>query len=83
MSFKKYFLTIINIYLLCSCTTQRQLSNNSNVLCNCPSYIDYSEDFQKNLVRELDKLEPKNSYYINQVVIDWFNLNRKLKAIRN
>lgn len=44
-------------------------------LRNCPEPIDYSEEFQKNLVRDLEKID---SYYINQVVIDWFNLNNAL-----
>lgn len=79
MNFRKYA-AIATICLVCSCSTQKNLSR--NIFCNCPSPIDYSEEFQKNLVKELDKLEPWNSYYINQVVVDWFNLNRELRAIR-
>lgn len=67
----KTFLLLIQCLLTSSCC-KRKL-----VICNCPKAIDYSKEFQNNLVKELDKV--KDSYYINQVIIDWFNLNKELK----
>lgn len=61
----KYLLLLF----LVSCTHEKF------IICDCPKPIDYSHEFQKNLVHDLEKID---SYYINQVVIDWFNLNKEL-----
>ena len=61
--------------LLISSCCKRRL-----VICDCPKAIDYSKEFQINLVKDLEKV--KDSYYINQVVIDWFNLNKELMECR-
>ncbi len=68
----KTFLLLLILCLLTSSCCKRKL-----VICNCPKSIDYSKEFQNNLVKELDKV--KDNYYINQVIIDWFNLNKELK----
>ena len=64
-----YSIFIILCLLASSCA--RKIS-----ICGCPRPIDYSKEFQINLVKDLENID---SYYINQVVIDWFNINKELK----
>ena len=53
-------------------------------LCNCkyvistacPDYIIYSDEFKENLKKDLQN---NKSYFINQVIIDMFNINESLK----
>ena len=68
-------LLFLLLCLLTSSCCKRKL-----VICDCPKAIDYSKEFQINLVKDLEKV--KDSYYINQVVIDWFNLNKELMECR-
>ena len=42
----------------------------------CPPYTEYTQDFKDNLKRDLKE---NKSYFINQVVIDYFNLNENIK----
>ncbi|MDR1426022.1 MAG: hypothetical protein LBI70_03465 [Rickettsiales bacterium] len=42
----------------------------------CPSPIEYSVEFQKNLLEDLDKT---NSFYLNQMLIDFYNINQQLR----
>jgi hypothetical protein len=44
----------------------------------CPEPVEYSREFQENLLEDLDGIE---SYYINQMFIDFFNINQQLRAI--
>lgn len=69
MKNNKYNIFIILCLLASSCTKKIYI-------CNCPEPIDYSKEFQSNLVKDLEKID---SYYINQVIIDWFNINKELK----
>ena len=65
-------LIFLMLYLLTSSCIGRRKIN----ICNCPEPIDYSKEFQSNLVKDLEKID---SYYINQVIIDWFNINKELQ----
>lgn len=65
---------ILSLLLLPSCSRTIEL-------CNCPEPIIYSREFQDNLIKDLKKINRDNnsSYYINQIVIDLFNLNNELR----
>lgn len=74
MDIYRYIITILLTLLLFSCSRTIEL-------CNCPKPISYSREFQDNLVRDLERINRDNnsSYYINQMVIDLFNLNNELR----
>ena len=42
----------------------------------CPDVVEYSTEFKRQLSKDL-KLE--QSYFINQVVLDYFNLREKIR----
>jgi hypothetical protein len=44
----------------------------------CPDPVEYSREFQENLLRDLDGI---NSYHINQMLIDFYNINQQLRIL--
>lgn len=65
--FKK--LLIVYSLFLCGCKSEI-------ISTSCPSPVIYSKNFKDNL--KID-LKNNNSYFINQVVLDFFNLQEDLK----
>jgi hypothetical protein len=43
---------------------------------SCPEPVEYSGEFQENLIRDLEGVK---SYYINQILIDFYNINQQLR----
>ena len=42
----------------------------------CPNVIEYSKEFKQQLAEDLKQ---EQSYFINQVVLDYFNLREKIR----
>ncbi|GHU27459.1 hypothetical protein FACS1894152_4120 [Bacilli bacterium] len=42
----------------------------------CPEPVEYSNEFQINLMKDVEK---SNSFFINQVIIDFYNINQQLR----
>jgi hypothetical protein len=42
----------------------------------CPNPVEYSKEFQENLMEDLNKI---NSFYINQMLMDFYNINQQLR----
>ena len=59
---------ILLLVLLTSCV--------SKISTSCPPIIEYTQEFKQQLA---DDLEKEESYYIKQVVIDYYNLREKIR----
>lgn len=56
------------------------MSCKNRIYTACPDIVQYSTEFKRQLSEDL-KLE--QSYFINQVVLDYFNLREKIKRCNN
>ena len=59
----KYFKYIIILFLFSCCRYKKHAK------------IQYSDEFQENLLKDIEKA---NSQYINTIIIDFYNLNNQL-----
>ena len=59
---------ILLLVLLTSCV--------SKISTSCPPIIEYTQEFIQQLA---DDLEEEESYYIKQVVVDYYNLREKIR----
>lgn len=49
----------------------------SNIIYTaCPDVVEYSTEFKRQLTEDLKQ---ERSYFINQVVLDYFNLREKIR----
>lgn len=60
---------ILLLVLLTSCV--------SKISTSCPPIIEYTQEFKQQLA---DDLEKEESYYIKQVVVDYYNLREKIRV---
>ncbi|MDR2777963.1 MAG: hypothetical protein LBB13_00435 [Rickettsiales bacterium] len=67
VNFKKLALVLL------SCGCHRRI-----VVAVCPLPLEYSSEFQKNLLEDLEKV---SSFYIEQLVIDFYNINQQLRLV--
>ena len=65
---KKIVLMIL-VMLLGSCVKSR-------IYTACPPIIEYTQEFKRQLA---DDLEKEESYFIKQVVVDYYNLREKIR----
>lgn len=59
---------IILLMLLSSCK--------NNIYTACPDVVEYSTEFKRQLAEDLKQ---EKSYFVNQVILDYFNLREKIR----
>lgn len=62
----------INLILLMMLLTSCQ----NRIYTACPDVVEYSTEFKRQLAEDLKQ---EQSYFINQIVLDYFNLREKIR----
>ena len=52
------------------------MSCKNRIYTACPDIVEYSTEFKQQLAEDLKQ---EQSYFINQVVLDYFNLREKIR----
>ena len=52
------------------------MSCQSRIYTACPDVVEYSTEFKQQLAEDLKK---EQSYFINQAILDYFNLREKIR----
>ena len=64
---------IVLMMLLSSCRS-------SMIYTACPDIVEYSTEFNQQLAEDLKQ---EQSYFINQAILDYFNLREKIRICNN
>jgi predicted transcriptional regulator len=56
------------------------MSCQNRIYTACPDIVEYSAEFKRQLAEDLKQ---EQSYFINQAILDYFNLREKIRICNN